>query len=319
MIPIKTRLPGGVSQLNHGLTTKDLTAISDRGEVFRGRKPGLWCCGPNEVSRLVISLATPGCFHHAAWVAVSQRRYQIGRAVRFAGADDEIRVEETKTAKGEQTRALILKSALELLEQRGYEKTTMRAIADKAGVSLGNAYHYFGSKEHLIQAFYHRLHEEHVAATGLALKEETSFKARLLAVMKLKISTLEPYHEFAGVLFKTAADPHSPLNPFADKSAPVRRDSIELFEELVVNTKARIPEELRAQLPYLLWLYHMGVILFWIHDDSPKRARSHRLVEQTVDLLDKLISLASNPLMRPVRKRALKMVAELRELNLETA
>src|SRR6185369_1391104 len=171
----------------------------------------------------------------------------------------------------------------------------------------------------LIQAFYHRLHEEHLAASGPALEEETSFKARLLAVMNLKISTLEPYHEFAGVLFKTAADPHSPLNPFAHESAPVRRDSIELFAELVRDTKARIPDELRAELPYLLWLYHMGVILFWIHDDSPNRARTFRLVEQTVDLLDKLISLASNPLMRPVRKRALKMVAELRDLNLQAA
>lgn len=225
----------------------------------------------------------------------------------------------TKTPKGEQTRELILKSALDLLGEHGYEKTTMRAIARRAGVSLGNAYHYFGSKEHMIQAFYHRLHEEHLAATRPALDRESTFKARLLAVMRLKISTLEPYHEFAGVLFKTAADPHSPLNPFAHDSAPVRRDSIKLFEELVVDTRARIPPDLRAQLPYLLWLYHMGVILFWIHDSSPKRARTLRLIDQTVDLLDKLISLASNPLMRPVRKRALKMASELRDLELAEA
>ncbi len=134
--------------------------------------------------------------------------------------------------------------------------------------------------------------------------------------MRLKISTLEPYHEFAGVLFKTAADPHSPLNPFAAESAPTRRDSIKLFEDLVADTRARIPSDLRAELPYLLWLYHMGITLFWIHDSSPKRARTYRLIDQTVELLDKLISLASNPLLRPVRKRALKLVAELRDLDL---
>ena len=55
------------------------------------------------------------------------------------------------------------------------------------------------------------------------------------------------------------------------------------------------------------------------HDFSPKRARTHRLINQTVDLLDKLISLASNPLMRPVRKRALKMVSELSALELAEA
>jgi AcrR family transcriptional regulator len=219
----------------------------------------------------------------------------------------------TKTAKGEQTKALILTTALEMLYERGYEQTTMRAIAGKAGVSLGNAYHYFGSKDHLIQAFYHRLHEDHLQSSVPALQKESSLKGRLLSVMRLKIDTLEPYHEFAGVLFQTAANPHSPLNPFAPASAPVRRDSIKLFQELVEQTKARIPNDLRAELPYLLWLYHMGIILFWIHDSSAKRARTYRLIDQTVELLDKLISLASNPLMRPVRKKALALVVELRE------
>jgi AcrR family transcriptional regulator len=221
----------------------------------------------------------------------------------------------TKTAKGEQTKALILTTALEMLQERGYENTTMRAIADKAGVSLGNAYHYFGSKDHLIQAFYQRTHEEHLRVSMPALQKESTLKARLLAVIRLKIETLEPYHEFAGVLFQTAADPHSPLNPFAHASAPLRKDSIELFEGLVAGSKTRVPDELRVELPYLLWLYHMGVILFWIHDTSRNRARTYRLIDQTVDLLDKLISLGSNPLMWPVRKRGLKLVAELRDLE----
>src|SRR5882672_6573439 len=218
-----------------------------------------------------------------------------------------------KTAKGEQTKALILNTALEMLHERGYEDTTMRAIAEKAGVSLGNAYHYFGSKDHLIQEFYHRTHENHLRASMPALQKESSLKARLLSVIRLKIDTLEPYHEFAGVLFQTAADPHSPLNPFAHAAAPVRRDSIKLFEDLVAQTKARIPDDLRADLPYLLWLYHMGIVLFWIHDSSRKRARTYRLINQTVDLLDKLISLASNPLLRAVRQKALRLVIELRE------
>src|SRR5256885_15362259 len=108
----------------------------------------------------------------------------------------------TKTPKGEQTRAAILKAALDLLREHGYEATTMRAIAKRAGVSLGNAYHYFGSKEHLIQAFYHRTHEEHLAAVLPVLEKVTSLKERLLSVVRLKIATIEPYHEFAGAPFK---------------------------------------------------------------------------------------------------------------------
>jgi AcrR family transcriptional regulator len=189
----------------------------------------------------------------------------------------------------------------------------MRAIAKQAGVSLGNAYHYFDTKEHLIQAFYHRTHQEHLTATAPALAKHADMKNRLLAVMRLKISTLEPYHEFAGVLFRTAADPRSPLNPFAPESEQVRRDSIKLFEDLVADTRARIPPDLRGELPYLLWLYHMGIILFWIHDSSLQQARTYRLIDRTVDLIDKLISLASNPLIRPIRKRELALVKELHD------
>ncbi|HEY6246001.1 MAG TPA: TetR family transcriptional regulator [Pyrinomonadaceae bacterium] len=217
------------------------------------------------------------------------------------------------TQKGDQTKALILETALEIFHERGYEQTTMRAIARKANLSLGNAYYYFHSKEHLIQAFYHRTHEEHLAASLPALEKERTLKNRLLTVMRLKIETIEPYHEFAAALFKTAANPTSPLNPFSDESDPVRKESIELFARVVDGSNTSVPKDLRAELPYLLWVYHMGITLFWIHDRSPKHRRTYRLVDHTVDLVAKLITLASNPLMRPLRKQALRLVDELRE------
>ncbi|RSS84780.1 TetR/AcrR family transcriptional regulator, partial [Streptomyces sp. WAC02707] len=41
--------------------------------------------------------------------------------------------EEKKAPKSEQTRTLILETALRLFKERGYDKTTMRAIAQEAG------------------------------------------------------------------------------------------------------------------------------------------------------------------------------------------
>jgi AcrR family transcriptional regulator len=219
----------------------------------------------------------------------------------------------TKTVKGDQTKTLILETALEMFRERGYDETTMRAIAQKAGVSLGNAYYYFSSKEYLIQAIYQRIHDDHLALAEPALEKHDTLKARLLTVMRLKIDILKPYHQFAGVLFKTAAHPQSPLNPFSDESDPVREASIQLFAKVIEGTKARIPKDLRAELPYLLWVYHMGIVLFWIHDPSPKHRRTHRLVNNTVELLDRMIHLASNPFMRPLRKQALRLVNELRD------
>src|SRR5262249_61561005 len=80
--------------------------------------------------------------------------------------------EQAKTSRGEQTRALILETALDLFKENGYEETTMRAIAQRAGVALGNAYYYFRSKEHLIQAFYGRTHQELAGAARSILERE---------------------------------------------------------------------------------------------------------------------------------------------------
>ena len=221
-------------------------------------------------------------------------------------------VEPKKRSKGEGTRAHILETALDLFRERGYEETTMRAIAEAAGVAVGNAYYYFKSKEHLIQAFYARTHEEHVAASREVLDRERGLRERLLGVMRAKLDTIAPYHQFAGVLFKTAANPLSPLNPFSEESLPVRRQATEIFAEVVAGSDTRLTPELAAELPNVLWLYQAGVILYWIHDSSPGCAKSYRVMERSVRLVLRLISLFQFPLLRPFLKELLTMVSDLR-------
>jgi AcrR family transcriptional regulator len=216
-------------------------------------------------------------------------------------------------SKGEQTKSLILETALEMFGERGYEESTMRAIAEKAGVALGNTYYHFRSKEHLIQAYYERMHEIHLDSCAELLEKERTLKGRLLGVMGQILENMTPYHQFAGILFKTAADPQSPLNPFSAESEPTRQANIELFAEVVRGAKAKIPPDLAAELPTLLWLYHMGVVLFWIHDDSSGQSRTRKLMEHTVEIVVRLIQLASLPPMSPLRKSVLKMLADLRE------
>ena len=210
------------------------------------------------------------------------------------------------------TKAKILEAALELFRERGYEAATMRAIAERAGVSLGNAYYYFGSKEHLIQAFYDRTHIEHVAAVGTKLDELKDLKSRLLWVMRKKLETIEPYHRFAGLLFRSAADPNSPLNPFSPESHPVRREATEVFARVVEGAHA-IPKDLRAELPNLLWLYHMGIVLYWIHDKSEGRWRTWQMMERSVDIVAKLVAIASFSVLGPARRATLGLVKGLRD------
>ncbi|MCZ9339390.1 TetR/AcrR family transcriptional regulator, partial [Streptomyces sp. TRM76130] len=69
---------------------------------------------------------------------------------------------------------------------------TMRAIAQEAGVSVGNAYYYFAGKEHLIQGFYDRIAAEHQVAVRDVLARETDLEARLAGVLKVWLDIAAP-------------------------------------------------------------------------------------------------------------------------------
>jgi AcrR family transcriptional regulator len=49
--------------------------------------------------------------------------------------------------KSERSRRLVLDTALRLFSKQGYRGTSVREIADSAGVSIGNLYHHFPDKE----------------------------------------------------------------------------------------------------------------------------------------------------------------------------
>jgi AcrR family transcriptional regulator len=205
-----------------------------------------------------------------------------------------------RSSKAEQTRATIVASAMDLFRTKGFEGTTMRGIADAAGVSLGSAYYYFAGKEHLIQAFYGQMQLDHLAAAREVLDTETDFAGRLGGVLTAWVRVAEPYHEFAGTFFKNAAEPTSPLSPFSAESADAREASIAIFAEALEGSDLKVAASLRPRLPELLWLLQMGVVLFWVHDRSPGQQRTLALVAGIVPLVDKLARLSRVPVVRGV-------------------
>lgn len=215
-------------------------------------------------------------------------------------------------AKGEQTRQLILETALRLFRERGYTETTMRAIAKEAGVAVGNAYYYFDSKEHLIQGFYAQNQALHHVAAAPVLQQQREFAARLRGVMHAGIDVTAPYHSFAATFFKTAAEPSSPLSPFSRASSPAREAAIAIFREAVEGSTAKLDPELRKELPELLWLGWMGVVLFWVYDRSPDQRKTRQLIDGVVPLVDRLVSLSRLRVLRPALRQVLSLIATIR-------
>jgi len=216
-----------------------------------------------------------------------------------------------KTRRGETSRAVILGAALDLFQEKGYEATTMRAIADRAGVSLGGSYHYFPSKEHLVLEFYRHTHELHAAAIAPLLAREKDLTVRLRGTIRGVVVTCEPFHAVAGSIFSTVANPSSPLNPFGGAAKPLRDEVVALYGEVVRGSDARIPADIVELLPVTLWLYQMAILYFWIFDRSPGRLRTLEVIDETSELIVRLLGLANLPVLRGSRRRILGLVRSI--------
>ncbi len=221
--------------------------------------------------------------------------------------------------KSARTKSAIIDAALRLFRERGYEATTMRAIAAEADVSLGNAYYYFKSKEHLIQAFYDRTQVEHAEAAAPVLEREIDLAARIIGVVEAWVDAMEPYRAFAGTFFKNAADPTSPLSPFSLESADARRSAIALWQRVIEGSDAKIPKKLRGELPELLWLYFMGTVLYWVHDRTENATRTRLLIRRTAPLVVQAIGLARLPVFRSTLNEVVGLIADLTTVGHEQA
>jgi AcrR family transcriptional regulator len=218
---------------------------------------------------------------------------------------------ETKSAR---TRSTIIDAALRLFRERGYDATTMRAIAAEAGVSVGNAYYYFSSKEQLIQGFYDRAQVEHAAASRPVLDGSRDLTARIVGVVEAWLTAMEPYRPFAGKFFKNAAEPTSPLSPFSPESSPARVAAIELWREVLEGSRARVPKRLRDELPEMLWLYFMGIVLLWVHDPTPDGSATRNVVAASAPLVVRAVGLARLPVVNAMLDDVIALISQVRQV-----
>ena len=209
--------------------------------------------------------------------------------------------------KSQRTRAAIVDAAQRLFRERGYQGTTMRDVAAAAGVSTGNAYYYFRSKEELVQGFYDRLAAEHATAVEPLLASTTGFTERLRGTLTAWLRIAEPYHGFAGRFFAVAAQPDSPLSPFSPESAAARQAAVGIFAAVLAGSDVRPHPDIAEHLPELLWLYHLGIVLFWVHDRSPGQARTHDLVAGTAPLVTRLVRLSRLRALRSLAAQAMAL------------
>ena len=72
----------------------------------------------------------------------------------------------------------------------------------------------------------------------------------------------------------------------------------------------RFPEDVRDAAPTLLWTLHMGILLYFLYDDSPQQRRTRKLIDAAVDFVIDVKRLATSRLLRPMRRRVMNVLRE---------
>ena len=213
----------------------------------------------------------------------------------------------TKIKKSEETRTRILEAALAVFRERGFERATMREIASAAEVAVGAAYYYFESKDAIVMAFYERSQREMRARIEASLAESKTLEQRLQAIISTKFECFGPNRKLLGAL-SAHSDPEHPLSPFSKETAAIREQDIGFFDNAVVDSKVRLPVDIKPYLPRLLWMYQMGLILFWVYDRSDGQQRTMLLYQKTLKMILVTLRLAGLPLLQPLHRLATELL-----------
>jgi AcrR family transcriptional regulator len=161
--------------------------------------------------------------------------------------------EETLT-KGERTRLAIENAAIALFMEQGYHATSMRQIAERAGLALGGIYNHFASKDEIFEAIIIDQHPyRKILPLILAVEGETADEFFSNA-FRIVIEELGKQPEFINLMFIELVEfkgRHGAvmLREIAPKVLPV-------FEKIVRNYKS-----LRVTNPAVLMRSFFGMII----------------------------------------------------------
>ncbi|SMO45833.1 TetR/AcrR family transcriptional regulator [Gracilimonas mengyeensis] len=138
-----------------------------------------------------------------------------------------------------QTRQQILDAAFELFANDGFTKTSIASVAKKAGVSKGLIYHYFDSKEAILEGIFDQL--VHLAEEMLSFPEDYSSTDKIRQVIEQAFQFIEHQTGLGRLIIGLALQPDTieTLHPKIDQ---VKENQMVLYIGLFNELGYKNPE-----------------------------------------------------------------------------
>jgi hypothetical protein len=111
-----------------------------------------------------------------------------------------------------------------------------------------------------------------------------------------------------GALLRYTGDPAHPLSFLGKGTLDLRLRSALLFRDALALEK--LPDDLRAMTPTVLWALHMGLLLYFLYDDSPGQQRTRKLADGAIDLFVRTLALGRLAILKPIRRGVAALLAE---------
>jgi len=108
---------------------------------------------------------------------------------------------EESLSRGEQTHNAILQAAHDLFVQQGYHGTSMRQIAQQAGIALGGVYNHFVSKEEVFKAVFFTYHPYHEVLPLIAEAQGESLDEVIRDAARRMVKVVEGHPDFLNLMF----------------------------------------------------------------------------------------------------------------------
>jgi AcrR family transcriptional regulator len=212
-----------------------------------------------------------------------------------------------QSPQGVAARDRLYETAIRMISDRGYEATTLREIAKEAEVSVGLLYRYFPSKQAVIIALYDKLSQEFAGQT--ASMKAGKWRDRFLFALESSLRVLQPHRTTLRALIPILiGDANDGI--FADRTAFSRLRVQEVFEAAVTGSEDAPKAPLAGALGRLLYLVHLGVLLWWLLDKTPRQRATKGLVAVIGQLLP---SAALTLRLPPIRRSVIAMDELIRE------
>jgi AcrR family transcriptional regulator len=204
--------------------------------------------------------------------------------------------ETLKPTKASNTRERLLEVALAQFNANGFNQTSMRDLAAAADLSLGAFYYHFKNKEELVQVYYEGTLERFARGSKKIFSESKKFEERLIKTIQFRIKSFQENRDLLVALSRAAVDPRSDLSPFGARQKTIRDQTIAVFSEMIEGSDLKFNKRLQPVLPMLLWMYMMGIIFFWVYDESVNQKKTFQIIEQLTPLICRLIRFSRVPL-----------------------